>query len=212
MINQQPVTPQSPSQQAYSSYSFFFYGDGGDGVCNEQNGSEGKFSMPPLVDQEDVRVVRSLSVAAVEVKVPVTDKMEAKNLVAAAAADVVEFMPPLTDQENARIARSSSSSPSRAALTASVKGVLLETFHMSEPTVGDFTVGQRVVGSLGVQIAGGGTTGRECKGIVTYIGKILHDRSGEVWIGVCFDDVVGKHDGSVEGKTYFKCCYARSIC
>ena len=146
----------------------------------------------PLTVQEDVRVVRSLSVTAV-------------NSAMVRAADVVELMPPLTDQENARIARSLSSSPARAALTAPVKGVLLETFHTSVPTAGDFSVGQRVAGNLGVLVAGGGTKGRECKGNVMYIGKLAFEQSGEVWIGVCFDEAVGKNDGTVKGKTYFEC-------
>ena len=143
---------------------------------------------------------------------PVTDKMEAtargQRMMArsaAAAADVVEFMPPLTDQRNARVARSLSSSPARAALTAPVKVGLQETFHTSVPTAGDFAVGQRVVGTLGVHVAEGGTKGRECKGTVMYIGELSFKHSGEVWIGVCFDEAVGKNDGSVQGKTYFKC-------
>ena len=105
--------------------------------------------------------------ASVETTMLVTSREQrSKTRAAAAVVNVAEFMPPLTETKNARqMAKSMLSSPSRVV-------VMTETFHTSVPAVGDFTVGRRVLGTLGVQTAGGGTTGRACKGIVTYIGKL----------------------------------------
>ena len=133
-------------------------------------------AIPPSTDQEDARVARSLSVSAVEFTVPVASNMEVTN--SAAAVDAAESMPLLSEQE---------------------------TFHASVPADGDFTLGLRVMGNLGVLTAEGAKIGRQCNGTVMYIGELPFEQSGEIWIGVCFDEVVGKHDGSVRGKSYFKC-------
>eukprot|EP01059_Diplonema_ambulator_P036241 TRINITY_DN8970_c0_g1_i1.p1 TRINITY_DN8970_c0_g1~~TRINITY_DN8970_c0_g1_i1.p1 ORF type:complete len:262 (+),score=72.19 TRINITY_DN8970_c0_g1_i1:55-840(+) len=42
------------------------------------------------------------------------------------------------------------------------------------------------------------------KGTVRYVGKIPELKAG-YWVGVEFDEPVGKNDGSVKGKRYFEC-------
>jgi len=41
------------------------------------------------------------------------------------------------------------------------------------------------------------------RGAVRYVGKV-HFKPGD-WIGIQYDEPVGKNDGQVEGKRYFEC-------
>ncbi len=43
------------------------------------------------------------------------------------------------------------------------------------------------------------------RGTVRYVGPTDFGNSGGVWIGIEYDEPMGKNDGSVEGKRYFTC-------
>ena len=66
--------------------------------------------------------------------------------------------------------------------------------HMSD-LAAKLKVGQRIIVDLG-----------ERRGEVAYIGKIPEIAAG-YWIGVLFDEPVGKNDGTVKGKRYFECTH-----
>lgn len=54
--------------------------------------------------------------------------------------------------------------------------------------------------------AADGTGTNERRGKVSYIGPVPEiDSSSSVWIGVTFDEPVGKNDGSIKGQRYFQC-------
>lgn len=61
----------------------------------------------------------------------------------------------------------------------------------------DFEVGDTV------ELPGEGGVGDNRIGICAYIGKTKF--ADGVWVGVKFEKPIGKNDGSVSGKTYFKC-------
>jgi tubulin-folding cofactor B len=43
------------------------------------------------------------------------------------------------------------------------------------------------------------------RGTVRYVGPTEFGSAGGVWIGIEYDEPMGKNDGSVEGKRYFVC-------
>jgi len=43
------------------------------------------------------------------------------------------------------------------------------------------------------------------RGIVRYVGPTKFGKAGVTWVGVEYDEPVGKHDGSVQNEQYFTC-------
>lgn len=43
------------------------------------------------------------------------------------------------------------------------------------------------------------------RGTVRYVGPTEFGGTGGIWVGIEYDEPMGKNDGSVEGKRYFTC-------
>ena len=47
--------------------------------------------------------------------------------------------------------------------------------------------------------------GLQKRGTVRYVGPTEFGGTGGIWVGIEYDEPMGKNDGSVEGKRYFTC-------
>ncbi|ORY75080.1 CAP Gly-rich domain-containing protein [Protomyces lactucae-debilis] len=41
------------------------------------------------------------------------------------------------------------------------------------------------------------------RGSIQYVGRVPEIPAGGIWIGIAYDEPVGKHDGTIQGKRYF---------